>query len=483
MIYIIIKWLVKNLRNLIKLFEGKKIRYGLIFNSLFMAISLIKRFKTFRFVRWIILGFGIANLIFSIFIVISFSDIDFSKFEIPTLSMIFSIIIGILPVFFTDSYFYIYNAVKESSRTLLRSIIGNIVTPEFNFETNNLNGVTEQEYDDFMDENFKDKDQDTEMNKSNKTKYLLILAGITIVGLGVVYYYHPEYYALMYEYISNIFNRRGGDPDSGTNNNMDNNLSNERLRGRAAHDIITRTVNKVNNNCAASYSYLSIIKKDHFSDNSDFLQRIEELISNNDKSLQNFSKLPEPTLMDIDIAKYNELLNYNNQLKDFIETQKVIKSNLHPPLMGSTCPAGIKPETIDSIPSSPENAPQDLLSSQETIKPKTNQTLLDKFFIKKENVTFNIPPADTSSSSSSIYIEDTRTNVENPPSVSETEIPDSVEKTLNTVENKTKIKNIWKRFKSKKPPVGETTIEPDYDSSIKTRNSSISDYPTVPESD
>jgi hypothetical protein len=482
----LIKWLMKNLRVLLNLFEGKKIRYGIIFNSLFMAISIIKRFKTFRFVRWIILGLGIANLIFSIFIVISFSDIDFSIYNIPTLSMIISIIIGIFPIFFTDSWFYIYQGVKASVGTLLSGIIGNIVTtPDYNFEAKYLNGVTEQEYDEYFDENIPKGDQDTGINKSNYTKYLLILAGITLLGLGVVYYYHPEYYALMYEYVSNIFNRRGGGPDpdpdyskEGTNNNIDNNLSTERLRGKAAHDIINRTVNKVNDNCASSYAYLNNIEQGLGATRSgDFLKNVEELINRNDKILANFSKLPQPALMDIDNDRYNELLNYNNQLKEFVEKTHNF------------------PSSIVSVPSSPESVPQDLLSSQETIKPKSSQTIIDNFFKSKKDNSINLPSSssvgihsgnDSSSieDTSSIYIADTRTNVENTPPIAKSTLPDSGSTTsVVTEENKAKLKNIWKRFGSKKPPVGETTINPEYAPSTKSRASSILEYPPIPETD
>jgi hypothetical protein len=495
----LIKWLMKNLRILLSLFQGKKIRYGLFFNSLFLAISLMKRFKTFRFVRWIILGLGIANLIFSVFIIISFSDIDFSKFEIPTLSMILSIIIGLVPVFFTDSWFYIYQGMKASAGTFLSGIIGNIVTtPEYNFEAKYLNGVTELKYDEYFDEYIPKEDQDTEINKSNYTKYLLILAAVTTIGtaIGIVYYYHPEYYTIMFEYFSNIFNRRGGDPDpdSGPSNSTGNNNSNNIKTGEAVRDIMSRTLSKINSNSSSSKAYLRVFEENHgFSYSDDFLNTAEEMISRNNKTLENFRKLPIAVVSKEDYANYIELLSENSKLKYYVDRDRINITE-----MPSTSYPGVKPESSISPPSSPETVPENLLSSQETIKPKSSQTYIDSFFPKRRGYS-NLPstsyeemkPESPGSSLSSedkrsITLEDSRTDIENYPSIPKTEegFNDSASTTGSFLdENKAKLKNIFKRFGSKKPPVGETTVNPDYTTSTKGKERSIIDYPPVPDND
>jgi hypothetical protein len=107
--------------------------------------------------------------------------------------------------------------------------------------------------------------------------------------------------------------------------------------------------------------------------------------------------------------------------------------------------------------------PQDLLSSQETIKPKFSQTIIDSFF-KRNDKSTNLPSAFgiKSENSSLEDITDTRTNIGDSPQIPAPKIEnsDSVSTTSSDLtENRRRMKNIWKGLlsKSKKPPVGETT--------------------------
>src|SRR6266498_324939 len=152
----IISWSIKNLRKILKIFTGKHVKIGIFLKSLFLGISLIKKFKTFTIVRLIIQGLALANLLFSIFIIISFSDIDFSSINIPPLTQLISIIFGILPFFFTDSAYYIYYLIKGNVKFYLNNIIENITYNTVASDIiDNLNNTIEASNELFLNNKFR----------------------------------------------------------------------------------------------------------------------------------------------------------------------------------------------------------------------------------------------------------------------------------------------------------------------------------------
>jgi len=214
----ILLYFSKILRTLAKNMDGKKIGILFIFKYWMNIFYLIKKLKYFSFVRILIKGFAILNLLLSIFIFIAFSDIDLSQLNAPTLTQAFSIIIGLFPIIFTDGFFYLYYLLKENIRKTMFSILENIALVEHD------SLIKDKLWDEFEiesiikeNENIENKsiisNEDAVENKSsNKTKYSIIIGTLIILGIGISYYYHPEYYTLMYDYIANYFsNRKGGD--------------------------------------------------------------------------------------------------------------------------------------------------------------------------------------------------------------------------------------------------------------------------------
>src|SRR6266498_733922 len=255
----IISWSIKNLRKILKIFTGKHVKIGIFLKSLFLGISLIKKFKTFTIVRLIIQGLALANLLFSIFIIISFSDIDFSSINIPPLTQLISIIFGILPFFFTDSAYYIYYLIKGNVKFYLNNIIENItyntVASDIIDNLNNDN-IEEIHYDYGQNIDNAPIEEEEFINNWN-TKSILIIS-VSVIGLGLIYYYHPEYYTITYDYITNCYNitynyitnffnigRGGEDPD---NNGIANTSNVMDYKGKGRADVsVTKFMEETSN--------------------------------------------------------------------------------------------------------------------------------------------------------------------------------------------------------------------------------------------
>src|SRR6266542_2747889 len=302
----IISWSIKNLRKILKIFTGKHVKIGIFLKSLFLGISLIKKFKTFTIVRLIIQGLALANLLFSIFIIISFSDIDFSSINIPPLTQLISIIFGILPFFFTDSAYYIYYLIKGNVKFYLNNIIENItyntVASDIIDNLNNDN-IEEIHYDYGQNIDNAPIEEEEFINNWN-TKSILIIS-VSVIGLGLIYYYHPEYYTITYDYITNCYNitynyitnffnigRGGEDPD---NNGIANTL-------KASNELFLN--NKFRNtNSVPPY----------------LLDNIKKTIDRNNFIIENYRKIPRIFYNNNDNKNYEILLDLNTHLEKELE--------------------------------------------------------------------------------------------------------------------------------------------------------------------
>src|SRR6266540_2278309 len=313
----IISWSIKNLRKILKIFTGKHVKIGIFLKSLFLGISLIKKFKTFTIVRLIIQGLALANLLFSIFIIISFSDIDFSSINIPPLTQLISIIFGILPFFFTDSAYYIYYLIKGNVKFYLNNIIENItyntVASDIIDNLNNDN-IEEIHYDYGQNIDNAPIEEEEFINNWN-TKSILIIS-VSVIGLGLIYYYHPEYYTITYDYITNFFNigRGGEDPD---NNGIANTSNVMDYKGKGRADVsVTKFMEETSNEIN------DILNNKIRNTNSVppyLLDNIKKTIDRNNFIIENYRKIPRIFYTNNDNKNYEILLDLNTHLEKELE--------------------------------------------------------------------------------------------------------------------------------------------------------------------
>src|SRR6266498_3819003 len=327
----IISWSIKNLRKILKIFTGKHVKIGIFLKSLFLGISLIKKFKTFTIVRLIIQGLALANLLFSIFIIISFSDIDFSSINIPPLTQLISIIFGILPFFFTDSAYYIYYL-----NNIIENITYNTVASDIIDNLNNDN-IEEIHYDYGQNIDNAPIEEEEFINNWN-TKSILIIS-VSVIGLGLIYYYHPEYYTITYDYITNCYNitynyitnffnigRGGEDPD---NNGIANtsNVMDYKGKGRADVSVtkfMEETSNEINdtlNNTIEASNELFLNNKFRNTNSVPpyLLDNIKKTIDRNNFIIENYRKIPRIFYTNNDNKNYEILLDLNTHLEKELE--------------------------------------------------------------------------------------------------------------------------------------------------------------------
>jgi hypothetical protein len=150
--------------------------------------------------------------------------------------------------------------------------------------------------------------------RSSSKKYYLILAiasGITIT-FGYIYYYHPEYYTDLYNYIINYINQRRGGPDTGPNLDP---LSAKAGKNKFSIDWINHYVKRVEQK---GYETSQILKSSMIINGSqvgtDELKTLSYDIASNNFFIDKLKSIPKNLISSDDISKVEYLEELNNEL-------------------------------------------------------------------------------------------------------------------------------------------------------------------------
>ena len=211
--------LIKYLRKIvIAINSSKEIKKFGMFMYLLNLLYVLKKFKFMKHMNVLFKILNVIYVIFTLIIMVSFSGIDFSKLDMPTITIIISALIGLIPLFLLDIIKEVFYNLKEYIKSFLKNIIENVTeesdtsvdTPEptdgfsFNKNTKEIEG-----YYNLGEESASKEQQDKSLNWFRIT-LLICLSSLT---LGWIYYYHPEYYDQIVTFLRDKFG--GGDGPTG----------------------------------------------------------------------------------------------------------------------------------------------------------------------------------------------------------------------------------------------------------------------------
>jgi hypothetical protein len=261
----LLKILVKNLRFVSKYLDNPKSKFSILGYIKYITniLFLFKRLKYFRSLKYIINVFATLNLLISLFVILTLADLDFSKLNMPTLTWLSTSIIGILPIFLTESIQNFFISFKDYLKNIFKRIIINIMNTPDQIPSGDITPPIPNEPNiklpsrlpkgnslEDIEEYFRDKyNLGEEGYEGNKNKWgILNYVLLTTVVVGITYIWFPEYYESLYYYIRNYF--KGDGPEGGSSSGGSNTtISDSPITLKDA-----RTNNTINENITAGPS-------------------------------------------------------------------------------------------------------------------------------------------------------------------------------------------------------------------------------------
>lgn len=233
----LLKILVKNLRLVNKYLDNPKSKFSILGYIKYITniLFLFKRLKYFKSLKYIINVFATLNLLISLFVILTLADLDFSKLNMPTLTWLSTSIIGIFPIFLTESIQNFFISIKDYLKNIFKRIIINIMNTPDQIPSGDITPPTPNEGNiklpsrlpkgnslEDIEEYFRDKyNLGEEGYEENKNKWgVLNYVLLTTIVIGITYIYFPEYYESLYYYIRNYF--KGDGPEGGSSSGGSN---------------------------------------------------------------------------------------------------------------------------------------------------------------------------------------------------------------------------------------------------------------------